>query len=66
MGFPFLPHTISTKQGKYIDFTFRDLTDDIPEIQAHWQKENIKFKAIHTVNLGSIDRNYQNGSRNKL
>ena len=38
------------KQG----FTFRDLTDDMPEIQAHWKKENIKFKAIYTGYLGSV------------
>ena len=28
--------------------TFRDLTDDMPAIQAHWQKEGIRFSAIYT------------------
>lgn len=34
-------------------FTFRDLTDDIPAILAHWQKEGITFDALYTGYLGS-------------
>lgn len=45
---------LSTHTGGFSGFTFRDLTDDMPNIQAHWQKENIKFKAIYTGYLGSI------------
>ena len=45
---------LSTHTGGFSGFTFRDLTDDMPAIQAHWQKENIKFKAIYTGYLGSI------------
>ena len=45
---------LSTHTAGFSGFTFRDLTDDIPEIQAHWQKENIKFKAIYTGYLGSV------------
>ena len=45
---------LSTHTGGFSGFTFRDLTDDMPEIQKHWQKENIKFKAIYTGYLGSI------------
>ena len=45
---------LSTHTGGFSGFTFRDLTDDMPTIQAHWQKENIKFKAIYTGYLGSI------------
>ncbi len=44
---------LSTHTGGFSGFTFRDLTDDMPDIQAHWQKENIKFKAIYTGYLGS-------------
>ena len=44
---------LSTHTGGFSGFTFRDLTDDMPAIQAHWQKENIKFKAIYTGYLGS-------------
>lgn len=45
---------LSTHTAGFSGFTFRDLTDDMPEIQAHWQKENIKFKAIYTGYLGSV------------
>jgi len=44
---------LSTHTGGFSGFTFRDLTDDIPAITAHWYKENIKFDAIYTGYLGS-------------
>ena len=45
---------LSTHTGGFSGFTFRDLTDDMPAIQEHWKKENIKFQAIYTGYLGSI------------
>ena len=45
---------LSTHTGGFSGFTFRDLTDDMPNIQKHWQKENIRFEAIYTGYLGSI------------
>lgn len=45
---------LSTHSGGFHDFTFRDLTDDIPAIQRHWQKEGIQFDAIYTGYLGSL------------
>ena len=45
---------LSTHTAGFSGFTFRDLTDDMPAIKEHWQKENIKFKAIYTGYLGSI------------
>lgn len=44
---------LSTHTAGFSGFTFRDLTDDIPNIQKHWQKENILFDAIYTGYLGS-------------
>ena len=44
---------LSTHTGGFTGFTFRDLTDDIPAIAAHWNKEGIKFDAIYTGYLGS-------------
>lgn len=44
---------LSTHTAGFSQFTFRDLTDDIPAIQQHWQKENIKFDCIYTGYLGS-------------
>ncbi len=45
---------LSTHTAGFSGFTFRDLTDDMPEIQKHWQKEGIKFRAIYTGYLGSV------------
>ena len=45
---------LSTHTGGFSGFTFRDLTDDMPKIQEHWQKENIKFRAIYPGYLGSV------------
>ena len=44
---------LSTHTGGFKDFTFRDLTDDIPAIVAHWKREGICFDAVYTGYLGS-------------
>jgi len=45
---------LSTHTAKGFEgFTFRDLTDDIPDICAHWQSKNITFDALYTGYLGS-------------
>ena len=44
---------LSTHTGGFTGFTFRDLTDDIPSIISHWEREGIKFDAIYTGYLGS-------------
>ena len=44
---------LSTHTGGFTGFTFRDLTEDIPGIAAHWEKEKISFDAIYTGYLGS-------------
>lgn len=44
---------LSTHTAGFSGYTFRDLTDDLPEIAKHWQKENIKFDSIYTGYLGS-------------
>ncbi len=44
---------LSTHTGGFSGFTFRDLTEDMPAIEAHWQKEKISFDAIYTGYLGS-------------
>jgi len=45
---------LSTHTGEFTGYTFRDLTDDIPGIMNHWQKENLKFDYLYTGYLGSI------------
>lgn len=44
---------LSTHTAGFSGYTFRDLTEDMPAINAHWVKENIKFGAIYTGYLGS-------------
>ena len=44
---------LSTHTAGFTGYTFRDLTEDIPAIQAHWVKEGIRFDAIYTGYLGS-------------
>lgn len=44
---------LSTHTGGFHGFTFRDLTDDIPLIQSHWENEHIHFDAVYTGYLGS-------------
>ncbi len=45
---------LSTHTGGFTNFTFRDLTDDIPKIMEHWKSEGIKFECIYTGYLGSL------------
>lgn len=49
-----LPSAVLSTHTAFKGFTFRDLTDDMPAICDHWQKENIKFDGIYTGYLGSI------------
>ncbi len=44
---------LSTHTAGFTGYTFRDLTEDMPAINAHWQKENIAFDAVYTGYLGS-------------
>ena len=45
---------LSTHTGGFTGWTFRDLTEDIPGIVDHWEKQEIKFNAIYTGYLGSL------------
>ena len=44
---------LSTHTGGFEGFTFRDLTEDMPAVLAHWQKEGITFDAFYTGYLGN-------------
>lgn len=48
-----LPSAVLSTHTAFKGFTFRDLTDDMPDIAAHWAKENIRFASIYTGYLGS-------------
>ena len=47
---------LSTHTGGFTGYTFRDLTDDIPGIIAHWEKEHIAFDTMYTGYLGSAEQ----------
>lgn len=47
---------LSTHTGGFKNFTFRDLSEDIPKITNHWKAENIDFDAIYTGYLGSFEQ----------
>ena len=47
---------LSTHTAGFSGYTFRDLTDDMPAIEAHWKREGIAFDAIYTGYLGSTQQ----------
>lgn len=44
---------LSTHTAGFTGFTCKDLTEEIPQIRQHWEKENISFDCIYTGYLGS-------------
>lgn len=47
---------LSTHTGGFEGYTFRDLTDDIPDILKHWKSLGLKFDYICSGYLGSIEQ----------
>ena len=48
---------LSTHTGSgFSGFTFRDLTEDIPGIAAHWKKLGLHFDTIYTGYIGSVEQ----------
>lgn len=47
---------LSTHTAGFTGFTFRDLTDDMPGICAHWKKEGLTFDGVYTGYLGSAQQ----------
>ena len=47
---------LSTHTSGFTDFTVRDLTEDLPAIKEHWEKEGIDFDAIYTGFIASIEQ----------
>lgn len=45
---------LSTHTAGFQGYTFRDLSDDMPQIREHWKQEKIRFAAIYTGYLGSV------------
>lgn len=55
MGFQVcpLPTAVLSNHTQYPNFTFLDLTDEMPRIIAEWRRLNFRFDAIYTGYLGS-------------
>lgn len=49
-----LPTTVLSTHTAFEGFTFRDLTEDMPGIAAHWKQLGLEFSSIYTGYLGSI------------
>ena len=47
---------LSTHTYQFKDYTFRDLTSDIPAIATHWKSLNLQFNGIYTGYLGSTEQ----------
>lgn len=47
---------LSTHTSGFSEYTVRDLTEDLPDIRKHWEKEGIYFDAIYTGFIGSIEQ----------
>lgn len=45
---------LSTHTGGFTGYTFRDLTDDVEPIVAHWKTLGLRFDSIYTGYLGSF------------
>ena len=51
-----LPTAVLSTHTMFKNFTFKDLTDQIQPIAAHWKQENIRFDAIYTGYLASAEQ----------
>ena len=51
-----IPTAVLSTHTIFKNFTYRDLSNDIPLIQKHWKNEKIDFDAIYTGYLGSIEQ----------
>lgn len=49
-----LPSAVLSTHTAFPGATFRDLTEDMPKIAAHWQEAGLRFDAIYSGYLGSI------------
>lgn len=47
---------LSTHTAGFTGYTVRDLSGDMPAIEAHWQKSGIFFDAVYTGYLGSAEQ----------
>ncbi len=51
-----VPTAVLSTHTMFRGYTFRDLTEDIRPILAHWKKEGIRYDAVYTGYLGSKEQ----------
>lgn len=51
-----IPTAVLSTHTMFRGYTFRDLTEDIRPILAHWKKEGIRYDAVYTGYLGSFEQ----------
>lgn len=51
-----IPTAVLSTHTMFQNFTFRDLTDEIEPITAHWRSMGLNFDGIYTGYLGSFDQ----------
>ena len=44
---------LSTHTGGFENFTFLDMTDEMPKVAAHWKSLGLRFRAVYSGFLGS-------------
>ena len=49
-----IPTAVLSTHTAFTGFTFADLTEELPKIEKHWEKEKIKFDGFYTGYIGSI------------
>lgn len=49
-----IPTAVLSTHTAFKNFTYRDLSNDLPEIAKHWKQEQFDFDGIYTGYLGSI------------
>lgn len=47
---------LSTHTGGFQGYTFRDLTDDIPDVIKHWEGIHLSFDTVYSGYLGSYEQ----------
>ena len=51
-----IPTALLSTHTAFKNFTYRDLTGDLPKIAKHWKQEKFNFDGIYTGYLGSIEQ----------
>ena len=51
-----IPTAVLSTHTAFKNFTYRDLTGDLPKIAKHWKQEKFDFDGIYTGYLGSTEQ----------